>query len=165
MDPSWRKQNFTTVSKTCSNGKKMNWTVHVKAKSIWEKVQEKICQITTTGIDGVVYSPDEIIFSGPTVVRFVSNSKTISNHAYGLAIDVNPSNKYTIGSNTFQPYGRNIKTYDDFVKALGNENDTRNINYVLWVKIFKPLGFEWGRYWSGSSFDGMHFEIDWKNAK
>ena len=57
------------------------------------------------------------------------------------------------------------ETYNNFIKALGNENDTRNINYVLWVKIFKPLGFTWGRNWSASSYDGMHFEIDWKNAK
>ena len=165
MDPAWRKANFTTVSKTCSNGKKMNWTVHVKAKTIWQQVQEKICQITTTGIDGIVYDKDEIIFSGPTVVRFVSNSKSNSNHAYGTAIDVNPSNKYTIDGKTYQPYGRNIKQYESFVSALGKENDTRNINYVLWVKIFKPLGFNWGRYWSGSSYDGMHFEIDYKRAK
>ncbi len=165
MDPQWRKANFTTVSKTCSNGKTMKWTVHVKAKTTWEKVQEKICQITTTGIDGIVYDKDEIIFSGPTVVRFVSNSKSISNHAYGTAIDVNPSNKYTIDGKTFQPYGRDISQYEKFISALGSESDTRNINYVLWVKIFKPLGFNWGRYWSGKSYDGMHFEIDYKRTK
>ena len=104
MDPAWRSANFTTVSKTCSNGKSMKWTVHVKAKTIWQNVQEKICEITTTGIDGVVYDKDDIIFSGPTVIRFVSNSKSISNHAYGTAIDVNPSNKYTIDGKTYQPY-------------------------------------------------------------
>ena len=164
MDPKWKSANFTTVSKTCSNGKSMKWTVHVKSKTIWENVQEKICQITTTGIDGIVYDKDDIIFSGPTVIRFVSNSKSISNHAYGTAIDVNYSNKYTIDGKTYQPYGRDIKQYENFIKALGDEKDARNINYVLWVKIFKPLGFNWGRYWSGASYDGMHFEIDYKNT-
>ena len=159
MDPVWRSSNLTSVSTTCSNGKTYKWTIHVKAKSIFKQVQEKFCQITTTGIDGIVYSPDDIIVSGPLAIRFVSNSKSISNHAYGTAIDINPSNKYTVDGKTFQPYGRNINQYNSFVEALGKENDTRNINYVLWVKIFKPLGFNWGRYWKGSSYDGMHFEV------
>ena len=162
MEPTWKKNNFTSVSTTCSNGKKYKWTVHVKAKTIFKTVQEKFCEITTTGIDGIVYSPDEIIVSGPTVIRFISNSKSISNHAYGTAIDINPSNKYKIDGKTYQPYGRDINKYNSFVKALGKENDTRNINYVLWVKIFKPLGFEWGRYWKGGSYDGMHFEVKYK---
>ena len=124
-----------------------------------------MCQIMTTGIDGIVIKSEDIVFSGPTVVRFISNSKSISNHAYGLAIDVNPSNKYIIDGKTYVPYGRNINTYNQFVEALGKENDIRNVNYVLWVKIFKPLGFNWGRYWKGNSYDGMHFEINWKSAK
>ena len=165
MDPVWKKNNLTSISKTCSNGLKMYWTVHVKAKSTFQKAQDKICQITTTGIDGIIYDKEDIRFNGTTVIRFISNSKSISNHAYGLAIDINADGKYTIDGKTYTPYGRDINQYNNFVKALGNENDTRNINYVLWVKIFKPLGFTWGRNWSASSYDGMHFEIDWKNAK
>lgn len=159
MDPEWKKSNLTSVSTTCSNGKTYKWTVHVKAKTTWKQVQEKICQITTTGIDGIVYSSDEITFSGPLSIRFVSNSKSISNHAYGTAIDVNHATTYTIDGKKYTPYQRNINEYNKFVEALGSENDIRNVNYVLWVKIFKPLGFNWGRYWSGSSYDGMHFEI------
>ena len=165
MDPAWKSANIITVSKTCSNGKEMKWQVHARAKTIWETVQNKICEITTKGIDGITYDKDDIRISPTLEIRFVKNSKKISNHAYGLAIDINPYNKYTIDGKEYQPYNTDISQYKGFTQALGGEKDTRNINYVLWVKIFKPLGFEWGGTWTGSDFDGMHFQIDYKKAK
>lgn len=62
------------------------------------------------------------------------------------------------------PYGRSLKKYNDFINALGSENDKRNVNYILWKKVFEPLGFTWGGNWGrdgkGTSIDGMHFEIN-----
>ena len=54
MDPKWAKENFVTITKTCSNGWQLNFQMHVRAKSTWEKVQDKLCQITTTGITNQV---------------------------------------------------------------------------------------------------------------
>ena len=165
MDPAWRKKNLVRVSTTCTNGTTYSWTVHTLASSTWKKVQEKFCQITTTGIDGIKYSPSEIVVSGPLCVRYISNTKILSNHSYGTAIDINPSESYVIDGKKYStPYGRSLKKYNDFINALGSENDKRNVNYILWKKIFEPLGFTWGGNWGrdgkGTSIDGMHFEIN-----
>ena len=167
MDPAWRSQNLVRVSTTCTNGTTYNWTVHILAKSTWKQVQEKFCQITTTGIDGIKYSPSEIVVSGPLCIRYISNTKTLSNHSYGTAIDINPSESYVIDGKKYPtPYGRSLENYNNFINALGSENDKRNVNYILWKKVFEPLGFIWGGNWGrdgkGTKIDGMHFEIDWK---
>lgn len=170
MDPSWKKANLVNVSTTCSNGKKYNWTVHRLASSTWKKVQEKFCQIITVGIDGIKYEPNQIVVSGPISIRYISNTKTISTHAYGIAIDINPSESYTINGKKYPtPYGRSLEKYNNFINAIGGESDPRNVNYVLWKKVFEPLGFIWGGNWGrngkGTKIDGMHFEIDWRNAR
>lgn len=170
MDPSWKKANLVNVSTTCSNGKKYNWTVHRLASSTWKKVQEKFCQIITVGIDGIKYKPNQIVVSGPISIRYISNTKTISTHAYGIAIDINPSESYTINGKKYStPYGRSLEKYNNFINAIGGESDPRNVNYVLWKKVFEPLGFIWGGNWGrngkGTKIDGMHFEIDWRNAR
>lgn len=170
MDPSWKKANLVSVSTTCSNGKKYNWTVHRLASSTWKKVQEKFCQIITVGIDGIKYEPNQIVVSGPISIRYISNTKAISTHAYGIAIDINPSESYTINGKKYPtPYGRSLEKYNNFINAIGGESDPRNVNYVLWKKVFEPLGFIWGGNWGrngkGTKIDGMHFEIDWRNAR
>ncbi len=162
-DPNWNRNNLVSIPMTCSNGWKLDLQMHKLAKSTWEKVQQALCKITTTGIDGIVYTPDQIKLSGmkaSSVQRFTSNTKYVSNHSYGTAIDVNPSVTYTIDGKKYTPYNRNKNEYDEFVKALGREDDPRNVNYILWKKIFEPLGFKWGGNWKGSSYDGMHFELN-----
>lgn len=170
MDPSWKNTNLVNVSTTCSNGKKYNWTVHRLASSTWKKVQEKFCQIITVGIDGIKYESNQIVVSGPISIRYISNTKTISTHAFGIAIDINPSESYTINGKKYPtPYGRSLEKYNNFINAIGGESDSRNVNYVLWKKVFEPLGFIWGGNWGrngkGTKIDGMHFEIDWRNAR
>lgn len=170
MDPSWKNTNLVNVSTTCSNGKKYNWTVHRLASSTWKKVQEKFCEIITVGIDGIKYETNQIVVSGPISIRYISNTKTISTHAFGIAIDINPSESYTINGKKYPtPYGRSLEKYNNFINAIGGESDPRNVNYVLWKKVFEPLGFIWGGNWGrngkGTKIDGMHFEIDWRNAR
>lgn len=170
MDPSWKNTNLVNVSTTCSNGKKYNWTVHRLASSTWKKVQEKFCEIITVGIDGIKYESNQIVVSGPISIRYISNTKTISTHAFGIAIDINPSESYTINGKKYPtPYGRSLEKYNNFINAIGGESDPRNVNYVLWKKVFEPLGFIWGGNWGrngkGTKIDGMHFEIDWRNAR
>lgn len=170
MDPSWKNTNLVNVSTTCSNEKKYNWTVHRLASSTWKKVQEKFCEIITVGIDGIKYETNQIVVSGPISIRYISNTKTISTHAFGIAIDINPSESYTINGKKYPtPYGRSLEKYNNFINAIGGESDPRNVNYVLWKKVFEPLGFIWGGNWGrngkGTKIDGMHFEIDWRNAR
>lgn len=170
MDPSCKNTNLVNVSTTCSNGKKYNWTVHRLASSTWKKVQEKFCEIITVGIDGIKYESNQIVVSGPISIRYISNTKTISTHAFGIAIDINPSESYTINGKKYPtPYGRSLEKYNNFINAIGGESDPRNVNYVLWKKVFEPLGFIWGGNWGrngkGTKIDGMHFEIDWRNAR
>lgn len=170
MDPSWKNTNLVNVSTTCSNGKKYNWTVHRLASSTWKKVQEKFCEIITVGIDGIKYESNQIVVSGPISIRYISNTKTISTHAFGIAIDINPSESYTINGKKYPtPYGRSLEKYNNFINAIGGESNPRNVNYVLWKKVFEPLGFIWGGNWGrngkGTKIDGMHFEIDWRNAR
>ena len=157
---------FATAKTTCSDGRVYKWTVNKLAKTAFEKAQQGLCQITTVGIDGIVYSPDEIKSNGSVVSRFITGTKVPTLHSYGIAIDLNASRDYTVDGVKFKGvYNRNIKTYENYVKALGREDDPRNINYILWIKIFKPLGFNWGGRWKGNSFDGMHFEVDWKQTR
>ena len=162
-DPAWNKENLVDLPMTCSNGWNIDMKMHKLAKSTWEKVQQALCKITTTGIDGIVYKPEDITMSGrkaTSVQRFTSNTKYVSNHSYGTAIDINPGGTYTVNGKKYTPYKRNKSEYEAFVAALGREDDPRNINYILWKKIFEPLGFKWGGNWKGSFFDGMHFELD-----
>ena len=162
INPAWQKENFVQISKTCSNGWVLNFEMHRLAKTTWEKVMDRLCMITTDGIDGYLYTPNDIVFSGQkasSVARFVGGTKVPSMHSYGTTIDINPDAKYTVNGKTFAPYQRDIKQYEGFVNALGNERDSRNVNFILWKKIFQPLGFYWGGNWKGGSYDGMHFEI------
>ena len=84
-------------------------------------------------------------------------------------MDINPGQSYTVNGKSYKPYDRDVKAYENFVKALGSEEDQRNINYIVWKKVFQPLGFVWGGNWgrNGKSgkYDGMHFEIDWRQTK
>ncbi len=161
-DPKWNRDNLVSIPMTCSNGWNIDFEMHKLAKSTWEKVQLGLCKITTTGIDGIIYTPEQISMSGKkasTVQRFTSNTKYVSNHSYGTALDINPGVSYQVNGKSYTPYNRDKNQYDAFVAALGREDDPRNINYILWKKIFEPLGFTWGGNWKGKSFDGMHFEL------
>ena len=169
INPAWQRTNLVNINKTCSNGWELNFQMHRLAKTTWEKVLDKFCQITTTGIDGYKYEPSDFQFSGKkasSVARFVSGTKSPSLHSWGIAIDINPSTKYTVNGKTYVPYGRNKDTYENFVKALGREDDPRNVNYIVWKKIFEPLGFKWGGDWGRNgnkgTYDGMHYEIKYK---
>ena len=169
MNPAWQRANLVSITKTCSNGWVLDFQMHRLAKTTWEKVLDRFCQITTTGIDGYKYEPSDFEFSGKKashVARFVSGTKSPSLHSWGIAIDINPSTKYTVNGKTYVPYGRNKDTYENFVKALGREDDPRNVNYIVWKKIFEPLGFKWGGDWGrnghSGTYDGMHYEINWR---
>lgn len=87
--------------------------------------------------------------------RTISNSTTLSNHAKGMAIDINPLyNPYvkTVnGVQTCEPAGgaEYIDRSKDFLYKI-DEND-------LCYQIFTEHGFSWGGAWALSK-DYQHFE-------
>lgn len=88
--------------------------------------------------------------------RVVSNSKTLSKHAYGLAIDINP---------LYNPYVTKSNQILKVEPSIGKEyaDRTKNFNYKIepndiCVKTFKKYGFEWAGEWSYPK-DYQHFEI------
>ena len=75
--------------------------------------------------------------------RVISGTTKLSNHSYGMAIDINPRINPWVKGNKVSP--ANGKVYKQ-------KNDTA-------YKIFKKYGFSWGGEWR-SSKDYQHFEVN-----
>jgi D-alanyl-D-alanine carboxypeptidase len=72
-----------------------------------------------------------------------------SNHAYGLAIDLNPvENPYTCGGRAFH---RESEPYMDRSRMR------RGMVTPEVVRAFRSVGWEWGGDWPGSTKDYTHF--------
>ncbi len=63
--------------------------------------------------------------------RFIAGSTTLSNHSFGLAIDIN---------------------------SLENQRGTVGEMHPVVVEIMKKWGFAWGGDWNYT--DPMHFELE-----
>ena len=89
--------------------------------------------------------------------RFISHSTKISNHGYGMAIDINPLyNPYvkTVnGKLNIEP--ANSVAYVDRTLDFPYKIDENDLAYQLFI----AHGFEWGGSWK-SSKDYQHFEKD-----
>jgi peptidoglycan LD-endopeptidase CwlK len=79
--------------------------------------------------------------------RFISGSRVISNHAAGLAIDINPA---------LNPYIKNGNTLPENCIYDTTKVGTISASSEL-VKEFKQRGWEWGGDWK-SLKDYQHFE-------
>ncbi len=79
--------------------------------------------------------------------RFISGSRVISNHAAGLAIDINPA---------LNPYIKNGSSFPE-----NSIYDTSKAGTIIsgsqLVKEFKQRGWDWGGHWK-SLKDYQHFE-------
>ena len=83
--------------------------------------------------------------------RTVARSKTLSKHALGLAIDINPlENPYVKGS-FIQPC--TATNYVDRKKDFPHKIDEDD----FCKEVFESFGFQWGGYWR-SVKDYQHFE-------
>ncbi|NLW92802.1 MAG: M15 family metallopeptidase [Syntrophomonadaceae bacterium] len=73
---------------------------------------------------------------GTFVTRHVNWSPTrgISNHSWGIAIDINAADHY---------------------RYVNPGKEPADPNLILWEKAFKPAGFSWGNSYS----DSMHYEL------
>ena len=156
-------EKMVQVKVQCSDGSYISKTVNSKTKGNFESAFNRLCQLRTTGINGVKISSDFLRIDGTLNERTTSSRKTCSPHAYGIAIDINYDLFITVNGNQYKPYsGQGTKTkrnYEQFVNEIGGENNPQNVNYMLWIHVFKPSGFTWGGNWSEGSFDPMHFEV------
>lgn len=87
--------------------------------------------------------------------RFISYSKTLSNHAKGLAVDINP---------LYNPYIKTLNGKKHIEPASAEQFADRNKNFPykidendLCYKLFTEAGFEWGGNWKNVK-DYQHFE-------
>ena len=79
--------------------------------------------------------------------RFIENTTKLSNHSYGMAIDINPKyNPMIIKNKTYPTNGE----YSE--KNIGTINKNSEL-----VKIFKKRGWKWGGDYK-SLKDFQHFE-------
>ena len=88
--------------------------------------------------------------------RRATNSANLSNHAYGMAIDVNPlENPYVEYS------GSKITYYEPSNAAPYLNRSTGNSHYItgsdLCSRLFIQNGFEWGGSWKTGTLDYQHF--------
>ncbi len=87
--------------------------------------------------------------------RFISHTKKVSNHGYGLAVDINT---------LYNPYVKEVDGKINIEPATASEYVDRSKNFPhkidhddLCYKLFIQHGFEWGGDWK-SVKDYQHFE-------
>jgi hypothetical protein len=91
--------------------------------------------------------------SGFNCRRAVGSSGGWSQHAYGLAIDVNPvENPYVLNGKALPPAGRR---YLD----RGRVRPGMAVSGGVLVRAFESAGWKWGGRWSGSR-DYQHFSVN-----
>ena len=94
--------------------------------------------------------------------RFVSNTNHISNHGYGLAIDINP---------LYNPYITTVNGEQHIEPSNANEYADRDADFDYKITkddlayiVFTQYGFSWGGDWKNSK-DYQHFEIPSEKIK
>ena len=91
--------------------------------------------------------------------RVISGTTKLSNHSYGMAIDINPRINPWVKGNKVSPANGKVykqrktsKCKGKYKRYMIHKNDTA-------YKIFKKYGFSWGGEWR-SSKDYQHFEVN-----
>ena len=119
-DPAWVRANITTEvvpilgSVTCH-------------RAIFPQLKAALQQVVDQGLSDEI-QPDE--YAGCYYPRFIAGTTTLSNHSFGLALDLN---------------------------VPGNQRGTVGEMNRTVVSIFKEWGFAWGGDWGYT--DPMHFEM------
>lgn len=82
--------------------------------------------------------------------RTVGNSRKLSKHAYGLAVDINPlQNPYVRYGKVMPPGG---EAYVDRNRSFSHKIDRRDLAF----KLFTSHGFFWGGNWLNKDY--QHFD-------
>jgi len=104
--------------------------------------------VVTSKSDLTARPSGDINNTGAFVCRQVVNSTVWSQHAYGLAIDINPFHN---------PYVKGNKVIPHLAQAyLDRDRDVPGMINAEIVAMFIDLGWEWGGNWS-TARDWMHF--------
>ena len=83
--------------------------------------------------------------------RYIENTTTLSKHAYGMAIDINPiENPYVFNGNVEHKSSEEYINRSKFKIGMITSDDDC-------VKIFKKYGWTWGGDWINPK-DYQHFE-------
>lgn len=83
--------------------------------------------------------------------RYIENSTMLSNHAYGMAIDINPiENPYVLNGNVQHKKSEEYINRSKFKVGMITPDDDC-------VRIFKKYGWTWGGDWINPK-DYQHFE-------
>ncbi len=161
INPKWVNANIVNVDSDWGN----SYRVNVQAKNNYEMAFKNISNILTNGVvlsDGSVckYKLDDLQ-GGNTFEQRKTTSGYFSDESYGITQSWNYNKSYTINGKIYMPYSKNstITDYNDFVNALGKEEDCRNVNYILYKYAYSPAGFSWSRY--EEIYDGSTFTINY----
>jgi hypothetical protein len=142
VNPEYLSKNCTKIEIPLASGGSSNIVVH---KQLKEVVQPAIDKIIKQKLNQYIKS-----CSGGLAVRNVTNGTRLSNHSWGLAIDMN-ADIYPIGTK-FGEDGIYTKQNKKFVKLRDfNEFD---LGFLKVAKIFQNEGLTWLK-----NFDPMHVSI------
>jgi hypothetical protein len=119
-DPAWVRAHITTEVVPILGAVTCNKLIFPQLKAALQEVHER-------GLDAKIH-PDE--YAGCYYPRFIAGTSTLSNHAFGLALDLN---------------------------VPGNQRGTVGEMDRGVVDAFKRWGFAWGGDWGYT--DPMHFEM------
>jgi D-alanyl-D-alanine carboxypeptidase len=78
-----------------------------------------------------------------------SGTGSWSNHAYGLAIDLNPGENPYVGCGQSRDPRR--------VRYMDRSRHLKGMVTPAVIRAFASIGWEWGGSWSGATKDYMHF--------
>jgi hypothetical protein len=119
-DPAWVRANIRTEAVPILG----SVTCH---KDLFPQLRAALLEVQQRGLAGAI---DPRQYAGCYYPRFIANTTTLSNHSFGLALDLNTS---------------------------GNQRGTVGEIDRDVVAIFKTWGFAWGGDWRWT--DPMHFEL------
>lgn len=136
--PKWERENLVTVVSPYQMfyaGRPIkSFKVHKKCAAATLHALKAIFD-ATKGDKKLLTASGANVFGGSYCFRLKRGSNTISMHAYGCAIDLDPAR------NSFHDTTPNFEKYPFIIKAFADQ------------------GAVWGGHWAGSSRDGMHFQF------
>jgi hypothetical protein len=136
IDPDWVSDNIVEVT---LSGVNKTVQIHKLAVENFRKAFQIIATKEVDTEEGKKTLKDLVKTVGTFAQRHVRNSSALSNHSWGIAIDINEDD---------YPMGKGVD-------IQANPNDYNNL---LWVHAFKPSGFKWGNNYNNRK-DPMHFEL------
>ena len=91
--------------------------------------------------------------------RKIAGTEVLSNHAHGMAIDINPlENPYVKEADLQQTVASPYKDYNSYKDRTAQRAHMISKDDACY-RIFKSHGFQWGGEWNGNK-DYQHFEKD-----